>query len=1246
MMARSFVYDGGQAELFHERALAERTAWIRVTLTLASLAIIVFDPRVPPEGTIAAYARAIAGWTPFFIYAVAARWLLKRRRVRLTTYAYASPLLDVVFASILLYASHAFSRPFNLWFVFAVMVSGFSRSRMFPFVTAGMALVANLLIAVLPPTYPVNLPTFAIRNAYTFAIAAVLSLMCSHLLEDSKLLAVIEDAGRRLATAMTEEEVRRVFMDRVADSLGPASVRLCLPDGRSFETGLSAEGLVATSGPWRLESGGEELGTLYLNRNTPLTKGEQWLAAALSDRAASAFFRIRVSDRLAEESLASERLKSVETLVDNLPGFFFMVDKTGRFVRWNKNRAVLTGYSEKELAEFRGLDLVVPEHRARVAEALGTAFREGSATGEYDILTKDGRRVTCVAEGRRVRIGDAEFVIVSAIDISDRREMEQRLEQEKQFSDSAIDALPGLFLMFDEQGRMVRHNRYFGVMLGYSPEEMANFHYLDHVASKDRPIITGAIQEALRGGTGTIEYSVIAKDGREVRCLASGRGVTIGGARFAIATVMDITDRKRAEEALRTSESRNRTLIENLPRSIFYKDRDSVYITCNSDFARTLGVAPEDLPGKTDYDLFPRDQAERYHASDRRIMASGVPEQLEVEQELQDGRKRCLVVTKAPVRDPSGGIVGVVGIIQDVTEQKQAEAALADRLRFETVITDLSARLVTAAPERLDDEINAALERLLGLFQVERAGLLEYSEDQSTAHLIYAAYPPDTKIIPERFDYVSRSPWIDARMREGTVVFIPSLESLPPEAGTDRATFESMEISSVAAVPLRVGDSVRYVVSVVDRKPRRWPEELIPRLRLFGEVIVNALERRRGTVRLRDRFDFETLVSDLSSRFITAPPRGIEEAIKDGLRDIVAFMHVDRATLSQFSRDRDLLRIAYSWTAERFPPARHVVLNKDYPWYVAALRRGEIVSFSRPDELPDEAGRDLELALQGGIKSHLAIPLHAGGAVFGALAFTTLSEERAWPAELIQRLRFIGEIFANAIIRAQVGRALLRSQRDLRKLAGRLLTAQEAERRRLARELHDDLSQRLAALAIEAGELELESDSSARVRDKVRSMKEQVIRLSEDVHAMSRQLHPAILDDLGLIDALESECQRFSRHDRITVAYDVKNVPSQIPKDVALCVYRVVQEGLRNVAKHARTDRAEVSLEGKDDALILRIADAGAGFDPSRARKKAGLGLESMRERVRSVLGDLSVRSDSGRGTIIDVRIPLQRSKP
>jgi signal transduction histidine kinase len=313
-----------------------------------------------------------------------------------------------------------------------------------------------------------------------------------------------------------------------------------------------------------------------------------------------------------------------------------------------------------------------------------------------------------------------------------------------------------------------------------------------------------------------------------------------------------------------------------------------------------------------------------------------------------------------------------------------------------------------------------------------------------------------------------------------------------------------------------------------------------------------------------------------------------------------------------------------------------------------------VLRFNRlPDQLPPEAAKEREYITRLGLKSNLTIPLSVCGSVLGVIGFGSLRQYRDWPEELIPRLQMLGEMMASAVARKQADEALQakehrlrKAQGDFRVLARQLLQAQEEERRRIAREMHDDWTQRLAVLVFDTARMEQEMGLTDSAAAQLQAMRENLVSLSEDVHALSRQLHPSILDDLGLADALLSECTSFSKREGIRVDYSPEGVPICLPKEVALCVYRVAQEALRNIARHAQVTAAQVSLTGTTGELVLSVQDEGLGFDSAAARSRPALGLSSMEERVRLIEADLSVRSAPGRGTTITVRVPLTGSEP
>jgi signal transduction histidine kinase len=213
-------------------------------------------------------------------------------------------------------------------------------------------------------------------------------------------------------------------------------------------------------------------------------------------------------------------------------------------------------------------------------------------------------------------------------------------------------------------------------------------------------------------------------------------------------------------------------------------------------------------------------------------------------------------------------------------------------------------------------------------------------------------------------------------------------------------------------------------------------------------------------------------------------------------------------------------------------------------------------------------------------------------------------------------------------------------------LSGRLINSHEDERRWLARELHDDITQRLAGLAIDAAMLLPADELSPSDLEARRSIRGGLAQLSEDVHSLSYRLHPSVLDDLGLVEALKAECERVARVESLRVDIQADRISQSLPKDAALGVYRVAQEALRNIARHAKANIVQLSLALSDGGLLLTVRDNGCGFNPNLPNRRPSLGHSSMRERIRLLGGTLDIQSAPGEGTTVVAWVPIRQAPP
>ena len=217
--------------------------------------------------------------------------------------------------------------------------------------------------------------------------------------------------------------------------------------------------------------------------------------------------------------------------------------------------------------------------------------------------------------------------------------------------------------------------------------------------------------------------------------------------------------------------------------------------------------------------------------------------------------------------------------------------------------------------------------------------------------------------------------------------------------------------------------------------------------------------------------------------------------------------------------------------------------------------------------------------------------------------------------------------------------AIRQQGEELRALAARMMTAQDDERRRIARDLHDDLSQNLAFLSMDLGKLATKPAAQNLVAD-IRPLQLRAAEAAESVRRVSHQLHPSILDDIGLEAALEQYCEEFQQRSGIATRFTSRNVPESLQREVASSMYHIAQECLRNVSKHARTKTVSVTVEFTGNVLRLTIKDQGVGLKAEPA-EASGIGIVAMRERAHLVNGKLSIQSKTGAGTEVSVEVPV-----
>jgi PAS domain S-box-containing protein len=391
---------------------------------------------------------------------------------------------------------------------------------------------------------------------------------------------------------------------------------------------------------------------------------------------------------ITEHKQADEALRETTDYLDSLMSHanapIIAWDPELRIIRFNHAFERFSGYTADEVIG-QELNLLFPE--ASRDESLSKVVR--TASGEYwesveiPILRKDGDIRTALWNSANIRTKNGSSPVATmaqGIDITEHKQAEEALRQsEERFRvlfEQAADCI--LLLEIVPEGIPVirdANNATFR-LLGYERDALIGQPVSLIEAAPDASKVVDERRKNILSGLGTIfEARHLCKDGtiRDFEC--SVTEMQIGSKTLAISVERDITERKQAEEALRKSESRYKTLVDNLPQKVFLKDRNMVYVSCNASFALDLGIDIEECGGKTDYDFFLKELADKYRADDKRIMESGATEEFD-EGYIKDEQGLIIHTVKTPIRDENGEVAGLLGIFWDITEQRLAEERL------------------------------------------------------------------------------------------------------------------------------------------------------------------------------------------------------------------------------------------------------------------------------------------------------------------------------------------------------------------------------------------------------------------------------------------------------------------------------------------------------------------------------------------------------------------------------------------
>lgn len=718
-------------------------------------------------------------------------------------------------------------------------------------------------------------------------------------------------------------------------------------------------------------------------------------------------------------------------------------------------------------------------------------------------------------------------------------------------------------------------------------------------------------------------------------------------------------------------------------------DADGTVVAANPAYFDLYGYPPEQVLGQNFAIIFPEAQRPAAQDAYRQVFASeAVPPTFESTIQRADGSRR-MVETRINFITEHGRRTAMLSAIRDVTERRQAEAALEQKSARLQLLSDLAARLLTANDiDRLVDEI---FHRLAGL--IELAAYFHFrtipGEPDRLRLAAYHGVAPETAASIKVLRFGDLVCGTVAQQRVRTVV-----EAVQQSSDPKLQAIRRLGMTAYACFPLLTQAGLYGTVSFARRGADRFEPDELALLQSVSDLVGTAIERQQAEAAQQAAVQRAEQNADRIARLQTITSK-LSEALLPGevfdtILDEAGPMLGCQAGLVMLARPGDEARPWLELARAVGYPESHLDVFRRVPPTAslptaAAMRQAEPVWLESRAAMAGRFPALHQLHLAAGCEAAAVLALVVSGRLVGGIVFSFRqaqafsAEDRAYIvalaqqcAQALERTRLYqaerqarealevrvqartGDLQqANQRLEAEIAERiqaqdqLAQSYAQLRALAERLEAAREDERLRIAREIHDVLGGALTAHKLEVAALKRAFGAAAPgLAERAGEIAQRIDETIQTVRRLATELRPAVLDDLGLVAAIEWQLGEF--HSRSGIVCDFSQPAGPIEPDPArdIAVFRVFQETLTNILRHAQATRVAVSLERQPQRLVLRVRDDGRGLDPGALRQARSLGLTGMRERISQIGGELEIAGAPQQGTTVLVKVPLDKDQP
>jgi len=922
-------------------------------------------------------------------------------------------------------------------------------------------------------------------------------------------------------------------------------------------------------------------------------------------------------DEAREARQSEERLRQV---AESAGEFTWEVDANGLYLYVSPLIEQILGYTPDEVVgKTHFYDLLAPETREETKTAAFEVFarREKIRAFPNSKVTKDGRLVALETNGRPMLDTNGNLLGYRGVDrdVTERKQAEEALRENQErlvsIYNTVGDVLFHLAVESEGQFRFVSVNAAFLRVTGLSMEDVVGKTVHEVIPEPSLTLVLEKYRQAIAEKTTvlweeTSEYPTGRLTGEvSIAPVFDSHGTCT----HLVGSVRDMTGRKQVEMRLTESEERFR-LAQSAAQVVAWDwDPRTNFIAFYGKSAHLYGFTQErtTLTFEQCLDVIEPDDRTRVQAHIREALDRTHIVDAEFRVRWPNGTTHWLRIRGTVLLDDSGLPIRALGVSGDITDRKQTEEALRQSERMLAAELDAARHLQHVATQListhgLEPLYEEILDAAMAILHSDFASIQMFHPERGTSgelHLL--GHRGFNAQFAQGFEWVrptTRTSCGEA-LRTGRRVAVADVRHCDFMAESDELEgYLGGGILAAQSTPLvsRSGSLVGMVSTHWHQAHQLSASEL-QALDILARLAADLIERSRAEEKLRKS----------------------EELLRSAQR---------LARVGNWDWDFKTNRIF--WSDEVFEFSGY---PRDYePSFEGFLRSVAPVERER-------MARELRRALakKQGFSSHVQIKQPDGQVRTIGFVADLRFDEAGTPVGMFGSSQDITDVQKNEA-------KLRQNQTDLRALTARLVDLQESGMKELARELHDDLSQRLAALGGDLSNLLPPSARRSRsFSEHARALHQQITQMANDVHSLSTRLHPSILHDLGLKAALKDECRRFSAQTGIPVRLESEGESTAPSPDVSLCFYRVAQESLHNIAKHARATKVRLTLANAQGTSTLRIEDNGQGFDPSGAKAKDALGLISMNERARQVNGSLTIKSALGKGTKLEVSVGSRR---